>query len=198
MFGNHRQLRKSSAIANNPQPGQRLHVTRLPFQRKRNIVFCDRAVQGALLLHVVGHWVMFLFAAGVFLLFVEMLSGDPRDALEHMLRRNGPSILAVLVLAPIFLRDLCKLSNRFAGPIGRLQRAMRELAEGDNVEPVHFRDGDFWQDVAADFNRLAQHVHKLHTPLVSDDPHLSQPVPAEGAVVGSSECEPTEFRPAQT
>ena len=47
------------------------------YQRKKQ--FVDRAVQGTLLLHIVAHWILFLFAAGALLLFIEMLVGDRQD-----------------------------------------------------------------------------------------------------------------------
>ena len=31
---------------------------------------------------------------------------------------------------------------------------MKRLAEGKIVEPLQFREGDYWGDVADDFNRL--------------------------------------------
>ncbi len=141
----------------------------LKLKKHRKKQFVDRAVQGTLLLHIVGHWVFFLFATGTLLLFVEMLIGDPRDAWRNLLHRHTPTVLVVLVLAPIFLRDLCKLSNRFAGPMVRLRRAMRDLAEGREVSPVHFRQRDFWQDIATDFNRVVQRV-QTSTTLAVDAP----------------------------
>jgi hypothetical protein len=124
----------------------------------RRRYFTDRAIQGSVLLHVTGYWLVFLFAAAAFLLFSEMLSGDPRDAWQNLPRRYGPTALAVLVLGPIFLRDLCKLTNRFTGPMARLRRAMRDLAEGREVAPIHFRNGDFCQDLASDFNRVIERM----------------------------------------
>ena len=135
--------------------------------------FVDRAVQGTLLIHVVAYWVFFLFAAGVLVLFVEMLAGDPRDAAKNLLPRHGPTVLAVLALAPIFLRDLCKLSNRFAGPIVRLQRAMRDLAEGREVSPIHFREHDFWQDLASDFNQVVERVQSSNKALYEEQVHAN-------------------------
>ena len=99
-----------------------------PQRSKRRHHFSDLAVQGTLLLHVVGHWLLFLVTAVVFLLFIEMISGDPRQVWSNLARRHGPTALAMVVLGPIFLRDLVKLSNRFTGPVVRLRRAMHELA----------------------------------------------------------------------
>jgi hypothetical protein len=136
-------------------------------QRKRH--FVDRAVQGSILLRLVAHWALFLVAAGVLLYFIELVAGDPRDAARNALARHRPTVLAVLVLAPIFLRDLCKLTNRFAGPMVRLRRAMRDLAEGRDVAPIKFRDGDFWKDLADEFNRVLQRVESANKTDVGEE-----------------------------
>jgi hypothetical protein len=111
----------------------------------------------------------FLLAAAALLFFIEMLTGDPRDAWANLLYRYAPTVLVVLVLAPIFIRDFCKLSNRFVGPMVRLRRAMRDLAEGREVSPIHFRTRDFWKDLAADFNRVVERV-QASTPRAPDAP----------------------------
>jgi hypothetical protein len=132
--------------------------------RKRNLRrkhFTDRAVQGSLILHVVGNWLVFLFTVAVFLLLIEMCTRSPYDALQAAIHRHAPSLWAVVLLAPIFLWDLVKLSHRFAGPMVRLRREMRNLAEGRTVGPLHFRAGDFWKDMAADFNRVVERVQAL-------------------------------------
>ena len=58
----------------------------------------------------------------------------------------------MLLLLPVFLRDTLKLSNRFAGPMYRLRSALKSIVSDGTLKPIKFRDGDFWQDAAADFN----------------------------------------------
>ena len=93
---------------------------------------------------------------------IELLAGDPRDAGKNLLARHGPTLLAVLALAPILIRDLCRLTNRFAGPMVRLRRAMHDLAEGREVSPIHFRERDFWKDLVIDFNRVVERVQSTN------------------------------------
>jgi hypothetical protein len=66
----------------------------------------------------------------------------------------APAVVASLLLVPIILLDSLRMSNRFAGPMVRLRRAMGRLAEGESVQPINFRDNDFWADFAEDFNRM--------------------------------------------
>ena len=38
---------------------------------------------------------------------------------------------------------------------------IRALAAGERIEPLKFRDKDFWREVADEFNLLAVHVEQL-------------------------------------
>jgi len=127
-------------------------------KNKRKKYFVDRKVQGAILWHMVLHWGLLLAATFVLLVFFDMVTRLRGNVGTSLLQRHAPTLLAMLALAPICIRDLCKLSNRFAGPMVRLRRAMRDLAEGREVAPVHFRENDFWKDLAADFNRVVHRV----------------------------------------
>lgn len=125
-------------------------------QRKKQ--FVDRPVQGSILVHIVAHWILFLITTAAFLAFVEMLVSGPHDVGKDLVPRYGPFVLAVLALAPIFIYDMGKLTNRFAGPMLRIRRAMKDLAEGREVAPIKFRDRDFWQELAFDFNRVVERL----------------------------------------
>jgi hypothetical protein len=143
-------------------------------QNSRKKHFTDRAVQGTLVFHLIGNWLVFLFTVGVFFLFVEMVNGGPHDAFQAMLRRQALSLWVALLLLPIFIWDLVRLTHRFAGPMVRLRREMRNLAEGRAVAPIKFRQGDFWQDLATDFNRVIERVQAS-----SREGCPRQPTPAE-------------------
>jgi hypothetical protein len=41
---------------------------------------------------------------------------------------------------------------------------MRQLANGEKVAPLSFRQGDFWQEFAEDYNRIADRLDKLEVP----------------------------------
>jgi len=69
-------------------------------------------------------------------------------------------LVVSLCLLPLVLVDVVRLSNRFAGPAYRLRRAMRQLAHGEKVQPITFRQGDFWKEFADDFNRIAARLEK--------------------------------------
>ncbi len=62
-------------------------------------------------------------------------------------------------ILPTFVYDSMKLSNRFAGPVMRLRESIRDLAQGESVEELKFRDNDFWRELSDDFNAVAKRVH---------------------------------------
>jgi len=50
------------------------------------------------------------------------------------------------------------ISHRTAGPMYHLHMALGELAAGNTEVRVHLRKGDYWQDIAEDFNRAAEKI----------------------------------------
>ena len=73
----------------------------------------------------------------------------------------APAAIGSLLLLPIVLVDVLRLSNRFTGPMFRVRRMMGQLARGEHVPPLKFRDGDYWMDFADDFNAVAARMQEL-------------------------------------
>ena len=68
--------------------------------------------------------------------------------------------LSLMLLLPMFVYDSFQLSNRFVGPVTRLRRVLRELAEGKPFSPVKFRKGEYWQEMADELNRAVEALSK--------------------------------------
>jgi hypothetical protein len=81
----------------------------------------------------------------------------------------GPALVGAVLLMPLVLFDIVRLSNRFAGPLLRLRRSLRALAKGEEVAPLKFREGDFWQDFAKEFNAVAERMNKLNEAAKADE-----------------------------
>jgi len=129
--------------------------------KKRKQIFVDPKVQGALVLRVVIYWCFCLGTMTIMLLSWNMLTVPARmpwTHLDDMWFHYGPVLVASFCLLPIVMIDIVKVSNRFAGPLVRLRRSMRQLAAGEPVRPIRFRDGDFWQDFADEFNDVLARV----------------------------------------
>ena len=129
--------------------------------RKRLIA--DIQVQGALIVRVVVYWLLCLLAIGTLLLLWRMVVRplSPFDQQLHDLwSLYRPAAVVSLLLLPIIVLDMLRLTNRFAGPLFRLRGAMRDLAQGKAVDPVQFRRDDFWHDFARDFNIVAARLQR--------------------------------------
>ena len=123
--------------------------------RKRTYV--DPQVQGALVRRLIVHWFAFLAVAAAVSFCLQVLSNPLQPLGEHVRQiwwSHGPFLVVMLFLLPAFVLDTIKLSHRFAGPIYRLRNTIRKIAEGGPVEQLAFRDFDFWQGMAKDFNAM--------------------------------------------
>lgn len=125
----------------------------------------DRQVQWAISRRIVLHW--FLFAVCLVLVnivirtIVTITEVPVLEAIKLAATRQLSVIVVMSMMLPMFLLDTLKLSNRFAGPIYRLRQALSRLAAGEPSQPLTFRAGDFWSEVADDFNRLAEQQAQL-------------------------------------
>lgn len=130
-------------------------MTAKKFPRKR--LWVDPKVQGTLILRVVLYWVVCLVTVTLMLLCWRIVTGPARPFYTHfddMWFHYGPALVASFLLLPLIVLDILRVSNRFAGPLFRLRRAMRALARGEEVRPISFREGDFWIEVAHEFNAI--------------------------------------------
>ena len=128
-------------------------------KRPRSRIFVDQKIQGALALRVVLHWATFVIVVGVLTLAMQYIAtpfAPPDELMDVVWQNQGPFVIVMVILLPIFLYDTVKLSNRFAGPVVRLRRAMQGISQGKPVEKLQFRENDFWRGLAEDFNRLVE------------------------------------------
>lgn len=152
----------------------------------RKKTFVDPKVQGALVRRLVFHWCAFIGVAALVAFCLQVLSNPFRSFEEHAQQvwwTHGPFLLVMFFLLPVFILDTIKLSHRFAGPIYRLRNVIRGLANGDEFKPLKFREIDFWQGLAEDFNNM---VYRLKGETV-DEPTV---VPIAGTNASRDEDHP--------
>ena len=129
-----------------------------PQRRKR---FIDSDVQGALIRRLVGHWALFLTVAFACAFCLQVLSNPFRPLGDHFANlwwTQGPFLVVTVFLLPVFVSDAIKLSHRWVGPVHRLRKTIREIAETGDVNGVDFRGDDFWQEIAGDFNVMLKRL----------------------------------------
>lgn len=134
----------------------------------RRQLFVDKDVQGVLLARVVLYWAFCLITLVLLLLCWRILVGPSRDLhvhLDYLWVHYRPILIAAVVLLPVLLVDTLRLSNRFAGPMVRLKRALKQLADGEpDIPPMYFRKDDYWHEFAHEFNRIVQRMQHCGSP----------------------------------
>ncbi|MCX8081872.1 MAG: methyl-accepting chemotaxis protein [bacterium] len=70
-----------------------------------------------------------------------------------ILSRVGLMLVVILLFAFVF--GIFYL-HRIAGPIFRIERTIREIAEGKKVEPIRLRKKDFFKSLADALNKLIE------------------------------------------
>ncbi|MDX1963382.1 MAG: hypothetical protein SFX18_09530 [Pirellulales bacterium] len=130
----------------------------------RKQLFVDPHVQGNLALRVVGYWLALVVTAIVMLITWRMFTGPARVFYTHFddlwFQYKLPFIASVLLL-PIIVYDMVRFSNRFSGPLLRFRRGLRQLASGEPTQQMQFRAGDFWSELAEDYNLVAARLELL-------------------------------------
>ena len=128
-------------------------------KRSRSRVWIDHKIQGALAFRVALHWATFVLVVGVLTLAMQYIANPfapLNEQMNNVWQNQGPFVIVMLILLPVFLYDTIKLSNRFAGPVVRLRREMQAITQGKPAEKLQFRDNDFWCGLAEDFNKLIE------------------------------------------
>ena len=130
----------------------------------RRRILIDSGVQGTL----VRRTALYAAATAIYLFVIFILSdtlSHPKEPVsESLLRCLDEAIFwapGLMLLAPLFAYDLINISNRFVGPMFRLRRELRRLANGETVGPMFSRQGDFWADASESFNRLREELVEL-------------------------------------
>jgi hypothetical protein len=124
---------------------------------RRTKHFIDSNVQGALARRIIVHWLAFLSVASFVAFVLQVLSNPFRPLPEHLQDlwwSQGPFLVVMVFLLPVFILDSIKLSHRFAGPIFSLRRTIRAVAQGEAPRKLKFRKLDFWHELADDYNAM--------------------------------------------
>lgn len=133
-------------------------------QIKRARKYVDRNVQGGLLTRMAIHWGVFFFSSAFAYIVVQAIVSPNGTSFLQRVQNSITEFsllgLLMLTLMPAFLLDVVRFSNRFAGPVVRLSRFLRELGENGEVPPLKFRDDDFWMEIANEFNVCRERIYR--------------------------------------
>lgn len=129
----------------------------------RRQLLVDRRVQMALALRSVAYSFigsLLAMATAAVLLAVRGAGADGGIGLGELLLVATPALAVSLLILPLVVWDSLKVSNRFVGPLFRLRRSLRKLGEGQPVEPIIFRPGDYWHEIAEEFNAAVARIER--------------------------------------
>lgn len=131
-------------------------------RRKRLI---DSAVQGALVRRILVHWLLFLGMACLTLPLWRIATGaEPLGPFTMLMTRgwiaSAPVFVVLLAMLPLFVWDTVTFSQRFAGPMYRFHKTVRDLNAGEQFHPIRLRKGDFWMEFAEDFNTMVERMEE--------------------------------------
>ncbi|MEM1304614.1 MAG: hypothetical protein AAGG46_06940 [Planctomycetota bacterium] len=130
----------------------------------RRRILVDAPLQCALLCRVVVYWLLCLTVMFALVALQSVWAGQEVGwpvLVSRTLIAFGPALIASMVLLPLVLFDALRFSHRFAGPLHRLINEARRLADGQTLQPVKFRRNDYWTELATEFNRVSDEVHRL-------------------------------------
>ena len=124
-------------------------------KRRKQLLISDE-VQDSLLLRVTGHWILFLLANYLAIAFwiacIDLPTATRSEQYAMFLRLMIPLTICSIAIVPIFLYDIAKLSNQFAGPIRRIRADLTRYLESGRFNPIKLRQNDFWRALANDLN----------------------------------------------
>lgn len=123
----------------------------------RQKIWIDRHVQGVLVGRIVLYWSGILLYFGISMACFQWMQYPHWTLAEHILaifEQVWPCLPTFVLLLPLVIFDIVRLSNRFVGPIYRLRMHLGRLNENASTYPLNFRDDDYWQQLAEPINQL--------------------------------------------
>lgn len=127
-------------------------------RKKRKQLLVEPRVQLTLIRRVVVYWLC-TAATVEFLYLTRQIAIGPEQSSfwgyffnDDLWQAAIRLAIGALVVLPLIIWDMLRMSNRFAGPIYRMRRTLRKVADNGPIENVKLRQGDFWGDFAEDLN----------------------------------------------
>ncbi len=132
----------------------------------REQVWIDQRVQGALIGRVILYWLTGVLYVVVGVTCFQYNQNPSWPLAEHVYELFGqlwPWMPTAILLLPLAIYDLIRLSNLFVGPVHRLRRHFIALHKDISSPPLNFREDDYWSDLTVPVNDLQAEILRLHT-----------------------------------
>ena len=151
----------------------------------RQRVWIDRHVQGVLVGRVVLYWacgLVYLALGSACFQFWRFPDWTMGQHAQELLSQFGPWIPSLVLVMPLVIFDVLRLSHLFTGPIYRLRRHLQLLSSDANCGPLKFRTDDYWQDLVQPINQLQSEILQLRELVAKQNTLLSGAPPADRKV----------------
>ncbi|MDA8744176.1 hypothetical protein N9N28_06040 [Rubripirellula amarantea] len=145
-------------MSNSAQP----NASKAGFVRQQ--LFVDPQVQGVLVRRAALYSTACTIYFVVIAVFATCMSDPDRSISDSLTLCLDEAIYwapGLILLAPLVIYDMLKVTNRFAGPVFSLRREMQRLIDNKSERPLKFREGDTWTDLASRFNLIREEVLEL-------------------------------------
>lgn len=153
----------------------------------RQKIWIDRNVQGVLVGRIVLYWSGLLLYFGISMGCFQWLMYPEWTLIQHLgaiFEQVWPCLPTFVLLLPLVIFDMVRLSNRFVGPVYRLRMHLGRLNANSNTYPLNFRDDDYWQQLAEPINQLQRTILGLEKEVA----RLRKELTAEPASAAAAEA----------
>lgn len=131
---------------------------------RRRKVLVSSDIQWAIVRKSFWDWLLYCTTAIFLIGLLQVLYvGTSKPLVEHfqaILRTVVTLFLVFALLLPKFIYDWFHFSHRFLGPVERVRRVLRDLADGKAHTEVHFRKNDFFREMANELNSAVEALTK--------------------------------------
>ncbi len=139
--------------------------------RKRRFGFVDRPIQ----MRLIGRVINYFLTAIVLSIFTwaacqaALTGNDFLACIRDSVVRFYPVFLVLLVILPIALLDIVRITNQFAGPVKRLQNQLKDFERGEKIKPLSIRESDLCaDDLPNSINALIDKIDELESVVASE------------------------------
>ena len=130
----------------------------------RQKVWIDFNVQGVLVGRILLYWFGVALYFGISLSCYQWMEYPDLTTGEHaqaIFEQIWPCLPSYILLLPLVIFDMVRLSNRFVGPVYRLRMHLGRLNANASTYALNFRDDDYWQQLAEPINQLQRTILSL-------------------------------------
>lgn len=85
---------------------------------------------------------------------------------RELFNQLWPWMPTAILILPLAIYDVVRLSNLFVGPVYRLRKHFIALRSDIASTPLKFREDDYWRDLTIPINDLQSEILRLHTIVV--------------------------------